>query len=310
MTNAGPPLRMSTTEWGLLLALSVIWGGSFFFVEIALTSVPPFTIVLSRVGLAALTLYAIMRLSGLALPASWSVWRLFVVLGLINTAMPFSFLTWGQSQISGGLASILNATTPLFTIVVAHYLTTDERLTRARVAGVILGVAGVTTMIGQEALKGMSGSLLGQLSCLGAPICYAFGTVQARKLARLGLKPLQSATGQFIMSTLFLAPVAAVMDAPWTLPFPGAGPIAALSALALASTTLAYLIYFRILNAAGATNIQLVTFLVPATAIALGIAFLDEALAPQHLLGMAMIGLGLAAIDGRPAQAIRRRLSR
>lgn len=305
---AAAPLRMTPVEWALLLGLSVIWGGSFFFVEIALRDVPPFTIVLSRVGLGAVALYGVLRATGRRLPGGWAVWKVFFFLGLVNNAMPFSFLVWGQSQISGGLASILNATTPLFTILVAHFLTTDERLTRARAAGAVIGFSGVAFMIGPEALlAGLGANLWAQLSCLAAPLCYAVGTVQARRLSRLGLNPVQSATGQFVAACVFLAPAALVVDRPWTLAVPGAATWAALAALALASTALAYLIYFRILATAGATNILLVTFLVPATAITLGILFLNEILEPQHVAGMALIGLGLAVIDGRPLALLAQR---
>lgn len=304
--NAAAPLHMTPKEWGMLIGLSVIWGGSFFFVEIALRDVSPFIIVLSRVVIAVIALYIVMRAAGLALPTGWAVWQIFLVLGIINTAVPFTFLAWGQSQITGGLASIMNATTPLFVIVVAHFGTRDERLTPGRIFGVALGFSGVVFMVGPAAADGFSASLMGQLSCLSAPVCYAFGTVYARKLAPLRLAPLQAATGQFMMSALFLIPVVSVIDAPWAIEMPSIETWAALIALGVLSTAVAYLIYFRILSTAGATNILLVTFMVPVTAIVLGVAFLGEHLEAIHFIGMALIGVGLATIDGRPLLKARR----
>lgn len=304
---AAPPLRMTPVEWGLLLGLSVIWGGSFFFVEIALREVPPFTVVLSRVAIGGAALYLVLRAGGRTLALGWPVWRIFFLLGLINNALPFCFLTWGQSRIDGGLASILNATTPLFTIVIAHFLTIDERMTPGRAAGVVVGFVGVAAMIGVDALNPLGADLAGQLSCLGAPVCYAIGTIQARRLSRLGLSPVQSAAGQFIAASVYLLPVSMALDRPWTFGPPSTETVAALAGLALVSSALAYMIYFRILATAGATNILLVTFLVPATAISLGILFLGEALQAQHVAGVALVGVGLALIDGRPFAVLRRR---
>lgn len=205
-----------------------------------------------------------------------------------------------QAQIPSGLASILNATTPLFGVVVAHWLTTDEKLTPARLAGVLCGMAGVAVMIGPAALAGLGGDkLLAQLAVLGAALSYAFSGVFGRRFRRLGITPVQSAAGQLTASSLTLLPLALLIDRPWLLQAPPTGALAAVAALALLSTALAYLIFFRLLASAGATNLLLVTFLIPVSAILFGVALLGETIEPRQLAGMALIAAGLAAIDGR-----------
>lgn len=306
-TTTGP--AMGPLEWAMLIALSVLWGGSFFFVEVAVGALPPFTIVALRVGLAALALHIVLRARGLRMPGGRRLWAAFFGMGFLNNLVPFSLLVWGQTQIASGLASILNATTPLFTVLVAHILTHDERLTGGRVAGVVIGLAGVAVMIGPEALHGLQADVLGQIACLGAALSYAFATVFGRRFSRMGVAPLQTATGQVTASTVMLLPIALLADRPWTLAMPSMAVWAAVIGLALLSTALAYILYFRILATAGAANISLVTFLVPISAILLGALVLGERLAPVHFAGMALIGLGLAAIDGRSLGWIRRRVA-
>ncbi|NYZ15127.1 DMT family transporter [Azospirillum sp. RWY-5-1] len=301
---------MTPGEWGLLLALSLLWGGSFFFVAVALSELPPFTLVLLRVSLAAAALHIVLRLAGLRLPGDRETLVALAGMSVLNNVIPFSLIVWGQTQVASGLASILNAATPLFTVVIAHVWTADERMTGGRAGGVLIGLAGVAAMVGVDALRAAGGSLAGQLACLGAALSYAIAGVYGRRFRAMGVPPLVTATGQVTVSSLLLLPVAMAVDAPWTLPLPSATVMAALLGLGLLSTALAYLLFFRLLASAGATNIALVTFLIPVMAIALGVAVLGERLEPRHLLGMAMIGLGLAAIDGRPLRAVARRLGR
>ena len=291
--------RLSLLDWLLLVALSVLWGGSFFFVGVAVEALPPFTIVLLRVALAALALHLVLRLTRTAMPWNGGTWAAFFGMGLLNNAIPFSLIVWGQTQIASGLASILNATTPLFTVLVAHMLTTDERLTKGRVAGVLLGLAGVVVLIGPQALAGLDRDVLAQLAVLGAALSYGFAAIFGRRFKRMGVAPLATATGQVTASSLMLLPAALLVDRPWQLDAPGFEAWAAILGLALLSTALAYVLFFRILASAGAVNLMLVTFLIPVSAIVLGSAFLGETLAPSDFIGMALIGLGLAAIDGR-----------
>ncbi len=295
---------MGRLEWGLLLALSVLWGGSFFFVGVAVAALPPFTIVLARVAMAALALLAFARATGLAMPVSPRAWGAFAAMGALNNVIPFSLIVWGQTQIASGLAAILNATTPLFTVVLAHLLTRDERLTPGRLAGVLVGFAGVAVMIGLPALTGLGGDPLPQVAVVGAALSYALAGIFGRRFRHLA--PAVTAAGQASASAVMMLPVALLAEHPWTLPAPGAAVLAALVGLALLSTALAYLLYFRILAAAGATNLLLVTFLIPVSALLLGTLVLGERLELRQVAGVALIGLGLAAIDGRPAARLTR----
>ena len=290
---------MSPLEWSQLLALSVLWGGSFFFVGVAVQELPTFTIVVARVLLAAVILLVAMRATATALPGDPAVWAAFVTMGVLNNVIPFCLIVWGQGHIASGVASILNATTPLFTVLVAHALTADEKLTPARVGGVVLGLAGVAVMIGPQALSTLGVAVVAQLACLAAAVAYAFAGVFGRRFRRLGVAPMATAAGQLTASSLILLPIWLLVDQPWTLPLPGAPTLAALLALAALSTALAYILYFRILATAGATNLLLVTLLIPVSAVLLGVGLLGERLLAQHMAGMALIALGLAVIDGR-----------
>ncbi|OCJ43044.1 MULTISPECIES: DMT family transporter [Rhizobium/Agrobacterium group] len=291
--------QMDASEWGMLVALSLLWGGSFFFIGIAVKELPPVTIVTLRVSLAATALLIVCRIMGLHLPRQWAVWRAFFGMGLLNNIIPFCLIVWGQTHIASGLASILNATTPLFTVMVAHFLTADEKMTGNKLAGVLIGFAGVATMIGPAAFGGAISGLWGQIAILGAAISYSFAGIFGRRFKAMGVPPLMTATGQISSSTLMLIPAALLIDKPWTLAMPSLGTWGALIGIALLSTALAYLIFFRILATAGATNLALVTFLIPVSAILLGSLILGEQLEIKHFAGMAMIAAGLAAIDGR-----------
>jgi drug/metabolite transporter (DMT)-like permease len=295
---------MTPGEWALLLALALLWGGSFFFVGVAVKALPPFTIVALRVGIAALALHLVLRALGQTIPTGGKVWAAFLGMGFLNNLVPFSLLVWGQTQIPSGLAAILNATTPLFAVLLAHVLTADERMTCGRLAGIVIGFAGVALMLGPEAWRGFGDDLMAQLACLAAACSYGFAGVFGRRFRRLGVPPLATATGQVTASTAMLVPLALLVDRPWQLAVPGIEVWGALAALALLSTALAYILFFRILASAGAVNLSLVTLLVPPGAILLGALFLDERLEPLHFAGMGLIGLGLAAIDGRPARRL------
>jgi drug/metabolite transporter (DMT)-like permease len=279
--------------------LSIIWGGSFFFIGVAVKGLPPFTIVGLRVGIAALALHVIVRATHLRMPFTREAWVAFFGMGFLNNLLPFCLIVWGQTRIASGLASILNATTPLFAIIVTHLLTEDEKMTPNRLGGVLIGLSGVVMIIGTDALKGMGADVLAQFAVLGAAICYSLAGVFGRRFRRLGVSPLITATGQVSASTVMLLPLAILADRPWQLPVPGIEIWGAIIGLALISTAFAYIIFFRVLASAGVTNIMLVTFLIPVSAILLGVTFLGEHLQVKHLVGMGLIGLGLAAIDGR-----------
>jgi drug/metabolite transporter (DMT)-like permease len=295
-------LSLSATDWLLLVFLSILWGGSFFFAKIAVDELPPLTLALGRVGIAAALLAVLAGRAGLISLAR--AWPAFAVLGLLNNVIPFTLIFWGQTHIPSGLASIFNATTPIFTALIAHFATRDEKLDAAKLVGVTTGFVGVMAMLGPEVLGDIGVGVWAQLACLVAAVSYAVAGIWGRRLAHL--PAVTVAAGQLIAATVVLAPLAMLVDRPWRLAMPSPAALAALLALAVLSTALAYVIYFRILARAGATNLLLVTFLIPVSAILLGTAVLGERLAPHHFAGMAIIAVGLAAIDGRPARIVAR----
>ena len=298
-------MRMTARDWLLLWVLSVLWGGAFFFAAVAVKEVPPLTLVLCRVGIAALILFVFIKFKGEQIPLGWSFLSIFMMMGFFNNLIPFSLLFWAQTAIPSGLASILNATTPIFSIVVAHFLLSDEKMAANKIAGAVLGFAGVAVLFGGDALSGVSISTLGILACLGAALSYGFASVFGRRYRTLGITPSIGALGQLSATTIMMIPIVMFFDQPWTLTMPGTEAIGAIVSLAVASTALAYLIYFRVLETAGAVNAALVTLLVPLTAIFLGTVFLDEELAVRHYFGMALILVGLIAVDGRLMARIR-----
>lgn len=312
--SGGAP-SLSALDWAMLILLAALWGGTFLFVELALAAFPPFTLVALRVGFGAATLWIIALLLGLAPPKGLRLWSRLLLLGFLNNAVPFSLIVYGQTQIGAGLASILNAATPVFTVLVAGALLPDERIRWSKGAGALVGLAGAALVIGPKALLELGAAgfqapqTLAQLAVLGAALSYAFAAIQARRLSRTGLSPLMIAVGQLTASTLLLVPAALLVDQPFSAEqtaryaaLPSADLAlawAASIAQGVASTAFAYLLYFRIIASAGATNGALVTLLIPPFAILFGVALLGERLAAQDILGMAVIGLGLALIDGR-----------
>lgn len=284
---------MQLIDWILLWTLSLLWGGSFLFNELALAGLPPLSIVWGWVALAAVLLALAVRVSGQGAPPR-RVWFALAVMGVLNNLVPFTLFVLAQGQITGALASVLNATTPLFTVLVAHVATVDERLTPAKAAGVGLGFAGVLVMMAGEDL---GGALPAMAACLAAALSYGFAGVWGRRFRAAGVSPLQTSAGVVTCSAVLMTPVWLTVDRPWALAFPGWAPLLAVVALASLSTALAYLIFFRILARAGATAISLVTFLIPLSAAGLGWLVLGEQLELRHLAGLALILGGLGLIE-------------
>ena len=285
---------MSAKNWGLLLLLSLLWGSSFFFYKILVATLPPVTVVLGRVGIAAIALNLWLLLGAARLPPDR--WGRFVLLGLLNNVIPFVLIAWGETRINSGMASILNATTPIFMVLVAHFGTHDEKLTWGKIVGIGCGIAGTVVLVGPAAFSGVS-AVWGEIAVIVASACYGLGGVYSRRFK--DLPPLTAATGQITGAAIVMVPLSLAIDHPWTLPMPGWEVWAALLAIALVNTALAYFVYFKMLASAGVTYISLCTFLIPIIALLLGAVFLHEAVTTQAIAGMAIIALGLAAIDGR-----------
>lgn len=290
---------MNGGDWLILLALALIWGGAFFFIGIAVRHVPPLTYVWLRLTIAAAGMWTYLCLTAQRPRLPRRVWGSILLLALLNNALPFVLIGWGEMHIASGLAAILNATTPIWGVLVAHFLTHDERMNPRKVAGVLLGFGGVVVMMGPSLLSNLGTGAVAQLACVIASLVYALAAVWARRFRKVGLSPIAVTTGQLTAGALIMLPLSLIVDRPWSHAAPPLGAWAAIAALALLCTAFAYVLYFRLIETSGATNAMLVTLLVPPVAILLGSVFLGESLAGEDFAGLALIALGLAAIDGR-----------
>jgi drug/metabolite transporter (DMT)-like permease len=288
---------MGAVEWAMVIALSLIWGGSYFFNVIALRGFGPLTLVALRLSLGAIVLWLIARAMNYALPRDPALWLRFLALGILNNAIPFTLIVWSQQHIASGLASVLNATTPLFTVLVAHAFLHDEKLSPGRLAGVTIGIAGVALMVGRDALDDFGLGVGAQMAALAASLSYALASVFGRKFS--GLPPMVTAAGQVTASSFVIMPLALAVEAPWLSQPPSPEAWGSVAGLAILCTAFAYFLYFSVLKRAGATNIMLVTLLIPPSAILLGVLFLGETVSSGELTGLIAIALGLALIDGR-----------
>jgi drug/metabolite transporter (DMT)-like permease len=272
---------------------------------IALRELSPLTAVALRIGIGAALLAMLCLVVRQPLRLSMNVFLSFMVMGALNNVAPFALIGWALRDIPSALAAILNATTPLFTVVVAHATTQDEKITLPRCIGLLIGFAGVVVMVGRGALIDLNAPLSAQLMCLAAALCYALAGVYGRRFRRLGVTPIQTAAGQLMASTILIVPLAVTADCPCDPHLPSLAVSLAILAVGALSTALAYVLYFRILSSAGATNLLLVTFLIPISAVGLGTIVLHESIDTSGIAGMALIGLGLASIDGRLFQFLR-----
>src|SRR6267154_5423162 len=288
--------RIDARDWSLLGLLSVLWGGSFFFNGVVLRELPPLAVVLLRVALAAMILLPVLWAYRIRFPVGLSGWRPFFAIALLNNVLPFSLIVVGQTYIPGGLASILNATTPLFTVVVMAFAG-EETLHARRIAGVIAGLIGVVILHG-DGFGLESGQGLGILLCLAAAFSYGLSALLARKVLT-NSPPLGTATFQMLASAAMMTVVAGLVERPWQLPMPDSATWLAVIGLAALSTALAYIVFFQILRRSGATNVMLVTLLIPVTAILLGYLVLGEQISSREISGALVIGSALLLIDGR-----------
>jgi len=303
--------RINARDWSLLAVLSVLWGGSFFFNGVVLRELPPLTVVLLRVALAAMILLPVLRAYQIRFPVGLSGWKPFFAIALLNNVLPFSLIVIGQTYIPSGLASILNATTPLFTVLVMA-AAGDEKLHARRVVGVVTGLIGVIILHGQD-VHGQdrhgqdpgfqSGEGVGILLYLAAAFSYGLSALYARRKLS-NSPPLATATFQLLASALMMTIVAAVFERPWQLPMPGVTTWLALIGLAALSTALAYIVFFQVLRRSGSTNVMLVTLLIPVTAILLGYLVLGESISLREIIGALMIGSALLLMDGRVLKLI------
>jgi drug/metabolite transporter (DMT)-like permease len=276
--------------------LSLIWGASFLFIKLAVATIPPLSVAFGRTGLAAVLLYVVLRSRGSKMPGLGPVWGTFLLMGLFNGALPYTLITWAEIHIDSGLAAIVNALMPLFTVLLAHLFTGDERLTWMKVVGIFLGFLGVVALMGPAVLKGLGRDVLAQLAVMAAALCYAIAVIYGRRLKDIA--PLVSATGQLFCAAFLTLPMVLVFDAPWGLS-PSFISVAALTCLSLLGTALAYLLYYYLLPRIGSTNLSLVTYLIPVTGVFWGALLLGERLHWSAFLALGLILAGIAGVNNR-----------
>ena len=285
---------MSLRNFAILFVLGLIWGASFLFIKVAVVTIPPFTVAFGRTALAALILYVVLRYRGLKLGSWGHLWGAFLILGLLNGAVPYTLITWAEIHIDSGLAAILNALMPLFTVLLAHFFTQDEKLNWMKVIGIFLGFLGILVLIGPAVLKGLGTHVIGQLAVVGAALCYALAAIYGRRLKEV--PPLVSATGQLIGAALLTMPLSFIIDTPWELSVTLLS-LGALACLSLLGTALAYILYYYLLARIGATNVSLVTYLLPITGVFWGALLLGERLHWSAFLALALILAGIAGVN-------------
>jgi drug/metabolite transporter (DMT)-like permease len=280
-------------DYLLLLVLSAIWGSSFLLIKLAVATIPPMTLVAARLGLAALAMLLFLAATGRRLPRDWRIWRGFLAVAAIGNVVPFFLINWGEVTVDSGLAAILLATVPLATVVVAHLFAPDERLTPMKGLGVTVGFGGIVVLVGPEALAGFGREAVSQLAIVGAACCYAVTSVFVRRSRLIALPPAVNAAGVLATATVIAVPLALVIDRPWELPAPSTDSLLAVVVLALLSTSVAFLILFRLLATTGATFVSLLNYMAPVFGVFWGALLLSEPLRLDALGALALILLGL-----------------
>ncbi len=295
--NLSANIQPSTKDWLLIGLLAFIWGGSFLFGRILMIEWPPFTVVFLRVFIAAITLWIFVIFTARKFPTHSKILSAILIMGILNNVIPFSLILIGQQEIGSGLAAVVNAMTPIWTLIIANQFTTDEKFSTNKILGICFGFMGVATLIGADFIQGLTASAWAQGAVLGATISYGFAGVWGKRFK--GQDPIIISTGQLTASSIVMLPIIFIAEDPFSISPPDLEMIIALLGLAIVCTAFAYVLFFKILSNVGATNVSLVTFLVPVSAIVLGIFWLGETLTLSNIIGMILIIVGLSLVDGR-----------
>jgi drug/metabolite transporter (DMT)-like permease len=289
--------RSDRIDWALFALLGLAWGSSYLFIKIGVGSLPPFTLIAGRLGIGALVLGIVLRLAHEPLPRDRETYRKLAIMSVVNIALPFTLITFGERSIDSALAAILNSTVPLFTIVLAAATFHDEAITVNRLAGLAIGFIGVIVIVSGSLTGSSEASILGELAMIGSSISYAVGNVYARRSVR-GLRPMIPAFFQVFLAFLWTGALALLLESPWTVrPAPDA--VFAVIWLGVVGSGFAYLIYFRLLRAWGATRTSMVAYLLPIVGIVLGAVVLGERIDARILLGTALVIGGIALVNSR-----------
>ncbi len=292
---------MGLFDWIRLIILSILWGGSYIWIEFALLTIPPLAIVFFRVLMASLFLLGVCKILKLSFKINKRLFVIFLMMSLFNNVIPFNLIAWGQSQITASVSSILNATTPLFTVILAHYWPNGEKATLNRIIGVVIGICGVSILMGFS-FNDLDNSITGQIAILLASISYAISVLFGKQIDS-SIHPAISATIMLCISSIILFPIVVYIGLDYNAVLK-IGSIIPILGLSIFSTAVAYLIFYKLIKNIG-SNVMLVTLLMPISAIFMSIIFLGESIARQHIIGLILILIGLILVDGRILEKLR-----
>jgi drug/metabolite transporter (DMT)-like permease len=280
-------------ELALLLLLATLWGASYTFIKLGVATIAPITLIAARTAIAGLLLLAIMRWRGVRLPRDGATWRRFLLQACLNSVIPWTLLAWGERSVDAGLATILNSASPIFTFLLTAAVTRHEAAPPRKLFGVVAGMAGICLIVGIEAFDAVAGGLVAELAIVAAAICYACAAIFGRNFR--GLDPMAPAAGSLLAGAAFLIPASLVMERPWTMA-PSAVSVLALLGLAVVSTALAFVIYFRLIQTLGSVGTTAQAYLRVPIGVAIGVAVLGERLSPTAWIGLACVVAGVAAM--------------
>lgn len=285
--------RGIASELGLLLLLATLWGASYTFLKVAVGTIPPITLIAGRTLVAGLLLVVIMHWRGVKLPTDAANWRRFLFQACLNSVIPWTMVAWSSQALDAGVATILNSTAPIFTFFLTFAVTRHEAVTSRKLIGVIAGMAGICLIVGVQALGGLGEQLIAQIVCVAAAICYAGAAIFGRNFG--GLDPMAPAAGSLLCGAAILIPLSLVVDRPWTLA-PSMNSLLALLAIAVFSTALAFVIYFRLIQTLGSVGATAQAYLRVPIGVTFGVIFLGEQLSSTVWIGLACVVVGVAAM--------------
>jgi drug/metabolite transporter (DMT)-like permease len=281
----------------LLLLLGMLWGSSYLFIKVIVAEVPVTTLVTGRLALSAIILWLLLLGTRRQVPRGWSLWKNYAVMGLLNGTVPYVLISWGEQYIPSSLAALLQATMPLFTVLLAAVTASDEGLKASKVAGVVVGFVGVGILMLPDLHQGLQVSILGQLAIVGSSLSYAGAGIFARRYLR-SQPPLASTAGQLTMGALFTFPLSLMLDWPLSLS-PSLPAIASWLALSILGTVVAYVIYYILIERTSATFVSTVTYIIPINGLILGAVVLGEVITPGVLASSALILLGVLLVRAK-----------
>jgi drug/metabolite transporter (DMT)-like permease len=280
-------------ELALLVVLATLWGGSYTFIKLGVATIPPVTLIAGRTLIAGLLLLLIMHWRGIRLPNDVATWRRFLFQACLNSVIPWTLIAWAERSVDAGLATILNSTSPIFTFFLTLAIAHQDALSWRKLFGVVAGMAGICLIIGVQAFHGFGEQVVAQIAIVTATICYAGGAVFSRGFK--GLDPMAPAAGSLLCGAAILLPVSFVAERPWTL-MPSTTSVLALLGLAIFSTAIAFVIYFRLIQTLGSVGTTAQAYLRVPIGVALGVLLLGEKLSPTAWMGLACVVIGVAAM--------------